>query len=57
MRVVVGWVLLGLAALLLVRNLFGGSSAGQGCAVVLLALVGLVLAAGLGRGEGRKPPG
>ena len=48
MRVVVGWVLLGLAALLLVRNLFGGSSTGQGCAVILLALVGLVLAAGTG---------
>jgi len=51
--VVVGWILLGLAALLLVRNLFGGSSTGQGCAVILLALVGLALAAGMGS---RKPP-
>ena len=53
---VVGWILLGLAALLLVRNLFGGSSAGQGCAVVLVALVGLVLAAGVGRGSSDRQP-
>jgi len=48
MRIVVGWVLLGIAALLLVRNLFGGSSTGQGCAVILLAVLGLFLAAGSG---------
>ena len=45
MRQVAGWVLVGLAAALLVRNLFGGSSTGAGCAVILLALLGIVLAA------------
>jgi|EndMetStandDraft_2_1072991.scaffolds.fasta_scaffold1382697_1 hypothetical protein len=55
MRVIVGWVLVGLAALLLVRNLFGGSSTGQGCAVILLALLGLFLAAGPGRGSTPDP--
>src|SRR4029079_12155382 len=52
MRRVVGWVLLGCAAALLFRNLFGGSSTGAGCAVILLALVGLALA---GAGNRREP--
>jgi hypothetical protein len=43
-RRIVGWVLLGAAAALLFRNLFGGSSAGASCVVIVLALAGLVLA-------------
>ena len=54
MRVVAGWMLMGLAALLLVLNLSGGSSAGAGCLVVLVALVGLALVGGKGGGSVRR---
>jgi len=51
LRHAVGWILLAGAAVLLFRNLFGGSSTGASCAVIVLALVGLALAGYGGRRE------
>ena len=50
-RAVVGWILLGLAAAILFSNLFQSPVGKSGCVAGVLALVGLVLAGGTGRGS------
>lgn len=59
-RLVLGWLLLGVAAALLVANLFGsllgGMSWPAGCGVILLAVAGLALIAGRDPRLARREP-